>query len=100
MGNSTKMAPGPAAGDEAMARYAEGDQAAFAEVYAVAAPRLARFFRRRLFDTSAVPAPLYQIDLDHVARALQPLPPTCRHAPRTRRGPRATAARPVRIEVS
>lgn len=68
MGNSTRMALGPAAGDEAMARYAEGDEAAFAEVYAVAAPRLTRFFRRRLFDTSAVPD-LVQETLLRVHRA-------------------------------
>jgi RNA polymerase sigma-70 factor (ECF subfamily) len=55
MENSTELVAGPSAGDEAMARYAQGDDAAFGEVYAVVAPRLARFFRRRLLDKSAVP---------------------------------------------
>jgi RNA polymerase sigma-70 factor (ECF subfamily) len=51
-----------------MARYAEGDAAAFAEVYAAVAPRLASFFRRRMFDTSAVPD-LVQETLLRVHRA-------------------------------
>jgi RNA polymerase sigma-70 factor (ECF subfamily) len=42
-------------GDEAMDRYAAGDDAAFAELYAVAAPRLTRYFARRLRDQSDLP---------------------------------------------
>jgi RNA polymerase sigma-70 factor (ECF subfamily) len=68
MRNSTKVVIDPVAGDEAMARYAAGDQAAFAEVYAVVTPRLTRFFRKRLFDTSAVPD-LVQETLLRVHRA-------------------------------
>ena len=68
MGNGTKMVIDLAAGDEAMARYAAGDEAAFAEVYATVAPRLACFFRRRLFDPSAVPD-LVQETLLRVHRA-------------------------------
>ncbi len=55
MGNSTKRVADSSAGDEAMARYAEGDDAAFAVVYTVVTPRLDCFFRRRLFDKNAIP---------------------------------------------
>jgi RNA polymerase sigma-70 factor, ECF subfamily len=37
-----------------MARYADGDNGAFVEVYAVIAPRLTSFFRRGLLDKSSV----------------------------------------------
>jgi RNA polymerase sigma factor (sigma-70 family) len=40
--------------DEAMARYAGGDDGAFPEVYAAIAPRLARFYGRRLRDKATV----------------------------------------------
>ena len=68
MGKGTKVVLDLADGDEAMARYAAGDESAFAEVYAAVAPRLARFFRRRLFDTSLVPD-LVQETLLRVHRA-------------------------------
>jgi RNA polymerase sigma-70 factor (ECF subfamily) len=55
MGNSTKTVADASAGDEAMSRYADGDDAAFAVVYAVVAPRLDCFFSRRLFDKNAIP---------------------------------------------
>jgi len=42
-------------GDEAMNRYAAGDDQAFAELYAVVAPRLTRFLARRLRDRSELP---------------------------------------------
>jgi len=42
-------------GDAAMARYAGGDDAAFATVYAAVAPRLLRFLRRRMRDQASVP---------------------------------------------
>jgi len=42
-------------GDEAMNRYAAGDDRAFAELYAVVAPRLTRFLARRLRDRSELP---------------------------------------------
>jgi RNA polymerase sigma-70 factor, ECF subfamily len=41
--------------DEAMARYAGGDDAAFTEVYLEVAPRLGRFLGRRLHDRNKVP---------------------------------------------
>jgi RNA polymerase sigma-70 factor (ECF subfamily) len=41
--------------DEAMARYAQGDARAFADVYAAVAPRLAQFFGRRRRDQASVP---------------------------------------------
>ena len=55
-------------GDEAMARYADGDDAAFGEVYAVVAPRLARFLGRRLRDKSTL-ADLVQETLLRMHRA-------------------------------
>jgi len=68
MGDGTKMVIDLGAGDEAMARYAEGDEAAFAEVYAAVAPRLACFFGRRSFDPNGVPD-LVQETLLRVHRA-------------------------------
>jgi RNA polymerase sigma-70 factor (ECF subfamily) len=56
------------AADEAMARYARGDDAAFAEVYTSVAPRLARFLGRRLRDKATVPD-LVQETLLRVHRA-------------------------------
>jgi RNA polymerase sigma-70 factor (ECF subfamily) len=68
MEHRTTVALELGAGDEAMARYAEGERAAFAEVHAAVAPRLARFFGRRLIDTSVVPD-LVQETLLRVHRA-------------------------------
>lgn len=56
------------AADAAMARYAAGDDAAFAAVYAVAAPRLSGFLCRRLRDRARV-ADLVQDTLLQVVRA-------------------------------
>jgi RNA polymerase sigma-70 factor (ECF subfamily) len=41
-------------GDEAMSRYARGDEAAFTAVYAAVAPRLTRFLGRRVADRALV----------------------------------------------
>jgi RNA polymerase sigma-70 factor (ECF subfamily) len=42
------------AGDAAMARYASGDDSAFAAVYAAVSPRLTRFLGRRVTDRALV----------------------------------------------
>jgi RNA polymerase sigma-70 factor, ECF subfamily len=42
-------------GDEAMNRYAAGDDSAFAELYLVVAPRLTGYLARRLRDRSELP---------------------------------------------
>jgi RNA polymerase sigma-70 factor (ECF subfamily) len=46
---------GACSADEAMARYAAGDDAAFARLYATLAPHLTRFFSGRLSDRTRVP---------------------------------------------
>jgi len=51
----SEHAKAPRSCDEAMARYARGDECAFAEVYAAIAPRLAQFFGRRWRDQASVP---------------------------------------------
>ena len=56
------------AADAAMARYAAGDDAAFAAVYAVVAPRLAGYLCRRLRDRARLPD-LVQDTLLQVVRA-------------------------------
>ena len=56
--------------DEAMARYAAGDDAAFALLYSAVSPRLTRFFRRRLMDTAMLP----EISPDTCSSQM-PLPP-------------------------
>jgi RNA polymerase sigma-70 factor, ECF subfamily len=42
-------------GDDAMNRYAAGDDRAFPDLYAVVAPRLTRYFGRRLREKAALP---------------------------------------------
>jgi RNA polymerase sigma-70 factor (ECF subfamily) len=58
----------PAGPDAAMARYAAGDDTAFAEVYAAIAPRLTRFLNHRLRRRTALPD-LVQETLLRVHRA-------------------------------
>jgi RNA polymerase sigma-70 factor (ECF subfamily) len=54
--------------DDAMAHYAAGDDAAFAEVYAVVAPRLTSYLRRRMRDQARV-GDLVQQTFLHMHRA-------------------------------
>jgi RNA polymerase sigma-70 factor (ECF subfamily) len=59
----------PARGpDEAMARYARGDETAFAAIYGFVAPRLTAYLRRRLRDQARVPDLVQQTFL-HMHRA-------------------------------
>jgi RNA polymerase sigma-70 factor (ECF subfamily) len=54
--------------DEAMTRYATGDERAFAAVHDVVAPRLTSYLRRRVRDTAIVPDLVQQTFL-HMHRA-------------------------------
>jgi RNA polymerase sigma-70 factor (ECF subfamily) len=61
--------PGPSRdADDAMARYARGDERDFAAVHAFVAPRLASYLRRRLRDQARVPDLVQQTFL-HMHRA-------------------------------
>jgi RNA polymerase sigma-70 factor, ECF subfamily len=68
MKTSERSTDASRAHDDAMARYACGDDRAFTEVYAAVAPRLARFFGRRLYDRMSV-SDLVQETLLRVHRA-------------------------------
>jgi len=68
------------AGDVAMARYAGGDDAAFATVYSAVAPRLVRFLDRRVPDRARV-SDLVQETLLHVHRARRTFVPGSRVVP-------------------
>jgi RNA polymerase sigma-70 factor, ECF subfamily len=54
--------------DDAMARYARGDDDAFATIYTFVAPRLASYLRRRMRDQARVPD-LVQMTFLHMHRA-------------------------------
>src|SRR4051812_35058462 len=60
---------GPRTVDEAMADYAAGDDRAFTQIYALVAPRLTAYLRRRLRDQARVPDLVQQTFLNmHRAR--------------------------------
>jgi RNA polymerase sigma-70 factor (ECF subfamily) len=54
MSTSERAIAAPRSCDEAMARYARGDDRAFVEVYATIAPWLSRFFGKRMYDKTSV----------------------------------------------
>ncbi|HVU49462.1 MAG TPA: RNA polymerase sigma factor [Polyangia bacterium] len=58
----------PRDADEAMGRYARGDERAFATIHALVAPRLTAYLRRRVRDAALVPDLVQQTFL-HMHRA-------------------------------